>query len=146
MILVKIKSIQPRKQRKFLYDAPLHLRRKIVAAHLSKDLKQRYKIRSFPLRKGDEVEIMKGKYKKKRGKITRIDYKYYQVFIEGMTRKRTAGTDAQVPFHASNLRIINLEMGDKMRVKSFERKIKAKEGKEGKEAKETKQTKQEVKK
>jgi len=130
---MKIKSIQPRKQRKFLYNAPLHLRRKIVAAHMSKDLKQRFNIRSFPLRKGDEVEVMKGKFRKKRGKVTRIDYKYYQVFVEGMTRKRTAGTEVQVPFHASNLRIINLEMGDKMRVKSLERKIKAKEGKEVKQ-------------
>jgi large subunit ribosomal protein L24 len=130
---MKIKSVQPRKQRKFLYNAPIHLRRKIVAAHMSKDLKQRFKIRSFPLRKGDEVEVMKGKFRKKRGKVTRIDYKYYQVFVEGMTRKRTAGTEVQVPFHASNLRIINLEMGDKMRVKSLERKIKAKEGKEVKQ-------------
>jgi len=77
---MKIKTLQPRKQRKFLYTAPLHLRRKLLAGHLSKELKQRYKIRSFPLRKGDEVEIMRGKFKKKHGKITRVDYKYYQVF------------------------------------------------------------------
>ena len=133
MILMKIKSIQPRKQRKFLYNAPLHLRRKIVAGHMSKELKQRFKIRSFPLRKGDEVEVMRGNYDKKRGKISRIDYKHYKVYVEGMTRKRTAGTEVQVPFHASNLRIINLEMGDKKRVKSLERKTKAKESKEAKQ-------------
>ena len=32
------KSKQPRKQRKFLYNAPLHVRRKIMSAHLSKEL------------------------------------------------------------------------------------------------------------
>ncbi|HLC39775.1 MAG TPA: 50S ribosomal protein L24 [archaeon] len=121
---MKIKTLQPRKQRKFLYTAPLHLRRKLLAGHLSKELKQRYKIRSFPLRKGDEVEIMRGKFKKKHGKITRVDYKYYQVFIEGITRKRTAGTETQIPFQASNLRIVSLDMADKKRVKAFERKTK----------------------
>ena len=121
---MEIKSSQPRKQRKFLYNAPHHLRRKLVSAHLSKELKQRYKIRSFPVRKGDEVEVMRGKNKKKRGKITRVDYKHYQVFIEGVTRKRTAGTETQIPFHSSNLRIVNLDMSDKKRVKAFERKTK----------------------
>ncbi|MBO7732004.1 MAG: 50S ribosomal protein L24, partial [Methanobrevibacter sp.] len=32
-------SIQPRKQRKALYTAPLHIRRKIMSANLSKDLR-----------------------------------------------------------------------------------------------------------
>jgi len=126
---MKIKTAQPRKQRRFLYTAPLHLRRKLVAGHLSKELMQRYKVRSFPLRKGDEVEIMRGRHKKKRGKITRIDYKNYQVFIEGITRKRTAGTEVQIPFHASNLRIVTLDLSDKKRVKSFERKTKKEEKK-----------------
>lgn len=84
---MEIKSSQPRKQRKFLYTAPLHLRRKIVAAHLSKELRQKFKIRSFPLRKGDEVEVMRGKQKKQRGKISRIDLQKYQVFVEGVKKK-----------------------------------------------------------
>ena len=32
-------SIQPRKQRKALYTAPLHIRRKLMSANLSKDLR-----------------------------------------------------------------------------------------------------------
>jgi len=123
---MEIRSSQTRKQRKFLFTAPLHLRRKIISAHLSKELKQKFKIRSFPLRKGDEVEIMRGKNKKQKGKISRIDTKNYQVFIEGIKRKRTAGTETQIPFHPSNLRIINLDLTDKKRVKAFERRAKIK--------------------
>lgn len=121
---MKVKSKKPRKQRKFLYEAPLHLRRKMISAHLSKELKEKYKTRSLPVRKGDEVEIMRGEFKKRRGKISRIDTKKYKVYIEGVTRKRTDGTERQVPIHPSNLRIINLNLDDKRKVKILERKAK----------------------
>lgn len=118
------KSSKPRKQRKFLFTAPLHLRRKFLSSHLSKELREKYKTRSFPVRKGDEVEIMRGKFKKKTGKISRVDLKEYKVYIEGIIRKRTTGVDVQVPIHPSNLRIMNLNLEDKKRVKILERKAK----------------------
>lgn len=125
------KSKKPRKQRKFLFSAPQHIRRKFVASHFSKELRQKYKTRSFPVRKGDEIEVMRGKFKKKRGKISRIDFKKYKVYVEGVTVKRTDGTERQTPLHASNLKIINLNLEDKRRVKALERKMK-KEIKNGK--------------
>ncbi len=125
------KSKKPRKQRKFLFSAPLHIRRKLLASHLSKELRQKYKTRSFPVRKGDEVEIMRGKFKKKKGKISKVDLKKYKVYVEGITVKRTDGTERQPPLHPSNLKIINLNLEDKRRVKSIERKMK-KETRHGK--------------
>ncbi len=121
------KSSKARKQRKFLFTAPLHLRRKMMAAHLFKELREKYKTRSLSVRKGDEVEIMRGKFKKRRGKITRVDLKKYRVYIEGITRKRTDGTERLVPIHSSNLKIINLNLEDKRRVKILERKMKGRE-------------------
>ena len=116
------KSKHPRKQRKFLYNAPLHLRRKMLASHLSKELREKYKRRSLPVRKGDEVQVMSGKLKGRTGKIARINLKKYKVYIEGVTRKRTVGTEVQVPIHPSNLKIINLNLADKRRIKILERK------------------------
>lgn len=121
---MKIKSAQPRKKRKFLYTAPLHIRRKLMSAHLSKDLRTRYKTRSFPLRKNDEVEVMRGKFKGKKGKVTGVDYKNYKIYVEGVTRRRTAGTEAQVAIHPSKVRIFNLDLTDKKRLKSMERRMK----------------------
>jgi len=118
------KSKKARKQRKFLFTAPLHIRRKMMAAHLSKELREKYKRRSLPLRKGDEVEVMRGEFKGKRGKVSRIDLKKYKVYIEGITRRKTTGTEVQVPIHPSNLRIISLNLDDKKRVEALERKIK----------------------
>jgi len=128
---MKIRSSQPRKKRKFLYTAPLHVRRKLLSAHLSKDLRAKYKTRSFPIRKNDEVELMRGKFKGKKGKVTSVDYKNYRIYVESVSRKRTAGTEAQVAVHPSKVRIFNLDLSDKKRLKSMERKMK-KETKEKK--------------
>lgn len=121
---MKIRSSKPRKQRKFLYKAPLHIRRKMLSGHLSKELRQKYNRRSMPLRKGDEVEVMRGQYTKKRGKISKVNYKKYKVYIEGITRKTTVGTEKLVAFHSSNLKIVDLNLSDKKRMKVIDRKVK----------------------
>lgn len=115
-------SSKPRKQRKFLYTAPLHLRRKILSSHLSKELREKYKRRALPLRKGDEIQVMRGKFKGKTGKVARVNYKKYRIYIGGITRKRTVGTEVQVSLHPSKLKIINLNIDDKRRQKIIERK------------------------
>jgi large subunit ribosomal protein L24 len=119
---MKPKSKKPRKQRKFLYTAPLHKRRKLMAAHLSKELREKYKRRSLSVRKGDEVKIMSGEFKGKIGKVSRVDLKSYRIYVEGITRKRTVGTDVQVPIHPSKLTIINPDLTDRRRAGKLERK------------------------
>jgi large subunit ribosomal protein L24 len=121
---MRIKSSKPSKQRKFLYTAPLHARRKLLSSHLSKELRQKYTRRSMPLRKGDEVEVMVGEFKKKKGKISKIDIKKYKVYVEGMLVKKTTGIEVQAALHPSNLKIINLGLEDKRRIKVLERKTK----------------------
>jgi large subunit ribosomal protein L24 len=118
------KSSKARKQRKFLYNAPLHVRRKLLSAHLSKELQEKYKRRSFPVKVGDEVEVMRGEFKKRTGKVAKVDLKKYKVYIEGLTRKKVEGREKMVPIHPSNLRIINLNLEDKKRVEALERKLK----------------------
>lgn len=120
-------STKSRKQRKYVYHAPLHVRHKFVSAHLSKDLREKYKKRSFPVRKGDEVQVMRGKFKKKTGKISRVDLNKIRVYIDGMTRKKVEGTEIQVPIHPSNLKIINLNLEDKKRINALTRVVKKEE-------------------
>lgn len=119
-------SKKPKKQRKFLFTAPLHLRRKFMSAHLSKELIEKYKTRSFPLRKDDEVEIMRGKFVGKTGKISKVDLKEYKVYIDGIKVKRTDGTTRLKAIDPSNLKILKLNLTDKKRIKVLERKMKGK--------------------
>ena len=115
------KSKKPRKQRKFLYKAPLHLRRKMISAHLSKELREQYKRRSLPLRKGDEVKVMRGEFKGTVGKVVRINTKKYKVYVDTVKRKRSVGTEYLVPLSPSNLMIVKLNLDDKYRMKILER-------------------------
>jgi len=117
-------SKKPKKQRKYRYNAPLHVKRKFLSTNLSKELRKKYNRRSFPLRKGDEVEVMRGEFKKKKGDVNRIDLKETKVYIDGITRKKVDGSDISVPIHPSNLRITELDLKDEKRLKALKRTVK----------------------
>ncbi len=115
------KSKKPKKQRNFQRDAPLHIRRKMMASHLSDELRSKYGRRSFPVRQGDEVVVMRGGFKGKDGKITKLDLDSYRVYIEGLTVRKSDGTERQAAIHTSNLKITKLNLEDKKRVSALER-------------------------
>jgi len=115
-------SVQPRKQRKYRYNAPLHIRQKFVSTHLSKDLRKKYNKRSANLRKGDNVKVLRGQFKSKNGKVEEVDLKKTSVYVSGIEVTKKDGTKARYPIHPSNLMITELNMDDKMRQKIFERK------------------------
>ena len=108
-------SIQPRKQRKAWYNAPLHLRRKQMASHLSEDLLLKYNVRRTPVVTGDEVKILRGDHHGETGKVVSVDTKRRKVVVEGITHKKADGTDVAMPVDASNLLITRLNLEDKRR-------------------------------
>ena len=107
---MRVKSKQPRKQRKALFTAPLHKRQKLVSAHLSPELRAEYGVRSLPVRKGDTVRIMRGMMKDVEGKVTEVDLKRLRVFVDGATREKADGSTVNLPIHPSNLMIIKLDL------------------------------------
>ena len=115
-------SKQPRKQRKALYNAPLHIRRKMMTAPLSKELREKYGIRRLPVRKGDEVRILRGSYAGMTGKVNKVDLKKMRIFIDGVTRERSDGTPVFIPIHPSKVEIIKLDLSDPKRKEIIERK------------------------
>jgi len=115
-------SKQPRKQRKHLAKAPLHIKHKFLSANLSRELRKKYGKRNFPLRKGDTITIKRGKFKKKQGKVLRVNTKAQKIYIENIQVKKNDGSKADVPIKASNLQIIEINMEDRKRLKSLEKK------------------------
>ena len=110
-------SKQVRKQRKYRHNAPLHLRHSFLSAHLPKELRKRYGKRSIPIRKGDEVLIMRGNFAKKQGKIIVVDLKKGRVTVEDINRTKKDGTKVNVYLNPSNLQIISLNLEDSKRLK-----------------------------
>ncbi|MEM3030707.1 MAG: 50S ribosomal protein L24 [Candidatus Micrarchaeia archaeon] len=110
-------SIQPRKQRKARFAAPLHARHRLVAAHLSKEARQKLgtKRRSLPLRKGDRVKVLRGEHKGKTGKVARVSLSSLKAFVEGVVVKEAKGTEKLCPIDPSNLLILEADVADKQR-------------------------------
>ena len=115
-------STQRRKQRKYRYNAPLHIKHKFMAAHLSKELMKKYNTRSIPLREGDTVKVVRGNFKNHVGKIERIFLKKTKVYIEGAQLVKKGGVKSFYPIVPSNVIITNLNLEDKRRQKVIQRK------------------------
>ena len=117
------KSKKPRKQRKYRYNAPLHIKQKFVHAHLSKELRKKYGRRNIGLRKGDKVKVMRGQFKKHSGKVDIVDLKKSKVYVTGIEIGKKDGTKTTYPIDPSNLMITELNIDDKMREKILKRKM-----------------------
>lgn len=126
-------SKQPRKQRKYLANAPLHIKRKMLSSNLSKDLREKYGKKSLPLRKGDLVKIMRGKFKGKQGKVSNVKIKFQKVNVENIQVKKLDGSKVNVGLRPSNLQIVELNLEDSKRNKSLSKKTKEKNPEKPKE-------------
>merc|ERR1711933_534581 len=64
-------SSSRRKSRKSHFTAPSHIRRKLMSAPLSAELRAKYNVRSVPIRKDDEVQVVRGTFKNREGLLDR---------------------------------------------------------------------------
>ncbi|MEM1541478.1 MAG: 50S ribosomal protein L24 [Ignisphaera sp.] len=114
-------SKQPRKQRKALYSSSLHLRWHLLNAPLSPELRKELGIKRLIVRKGDTVRIMRGDWKGHEGKVVKVDLKRAKVHVEGVTIKKSDGTDVFYPISSSKVMIVKLGEVDDVRRRIVER-------------------------
>jgi large subunit ribosomal protein L26e len=88
-------------------------------------------VRAVPIRKDDEVKVVRGKFKGREGKVTTVYRKKFIVYVERVTRDKTNGAQVQVGIHPSNLVITKLKV-DKDRNALLKRKASARSGEKGK--------------
>ncbi len=116
-----MKSIQPRKQRKNLYNAPLHKRRKWLASHLAEDLMLKYNKRSVPVVRGDTVKVVRGNFKNHVDKVREVDLVKQVIEVEGVVTTKVDGSKVPRPIHPSNVIITKLNLTDPRRREKLER-------------------------
>merc|ERR1712121_59551 len=93
-----------------------------MSAPLSKDLRQKYGVRSMPIRKDDEVQVLRGHYKGQQvGKVVQCYRKKFVVYIERIQREKANGATVYVGIHPSKVSIVKLKM-DKDRKLIIDRK------------------------
>nr|AKQ01206.1 50S ribosomal protein L24, large subunit ribosomal protein L24 [uncultured euryarchaeote Rifle_16ft_4_minimus_1523] len=109
-------SSQPRKQRKSRYQAPLHIRHKLMGAMLSPELRKEHGIKSIPLRAGDTVKVLRGDHKGKEGKVAEVNLKKMSITVDGVSVTKSDGTEVPRPVQPSNVMITKLELKDEKRL------------------------------
>ena len=112
-------SSKARVQRKNQANASAHVKRKMLSAHLSDELRA----------KGDTVIVVRGNedIRNIEGKVLEVYTKTGRVSIEGITINQADGTATERPIHASNLVITKLNTEDAWRVDSLSKNKEAKE-------------------
>ena len=98
----------------------------MMSCHLSKDLNDKYKVRAIPVRKGDQVKIVRGHFKTREGKVQTVYRRRRCIYIEKIVREKLNGQQSQIPIIPSNCVITALKL-DKDRKAILDKK-KKKEG------------------
>ena len=93
----------------------------MLAATLSPELRDKYNTRALPVRKNDTTKVLRGDFLGVEGKVTRVDYKNYKIFMEGVTKEKTDGTPVPVGIHPSKVMITKLDLSDKLRKVAIEK-------------------------
>ncbi|KAF2638049.1 ribosomal protein L24 [Massarina eburnea CBS 473.64] len=109
-----------RKSRKAHFSAPSSVRRVNMSAPLSKELREKHNVRSIPVRKDDEIMIVRGTHKGREGKIASVYRLKYVLHIAGVVREKSNGQSVPIPIAASKVVVTKLKL-DKDRENILER-------------------------
>merc|ERR1712008_568961 len=84
-------------------------------------LRTKYNVRSLPIRRDDEVMIVRGHYHDREGKVTQVYRKKWRIHVERVTRDKANGQTVPIGIHPSKVMITKLKI-DKDRKALLERK------------------------
>ena len=105
----------------------------MMSAPLSKELRTKYGVRSMPVVKEDEVQVVRGHYRGQQvGKIVQCFRKKFRIYIERIQREKANGASVYVGIHPSKVCIVKLKM-DKDRKKILDRRAKGRAEATGKD-------------
>lgn len=67
-------------------------------------------VRSIPIRKDDEVSIVRGSFKGREGKVTSVYRLKYVIHVDRVTREKATGQSVPVGIHPSKVVITKLKL------------------------------------
>jgi large subunit ribosomal protein L24 len=108
-------SRKPGEQRKALYRAPQHVRRRRMTLPLSRELRSRYRRRRIPVRKGDTVRVLAGSFAGREERVARVDLRHYFVVLDNVTLRKADKKLKQLPLSTGHLMITKLNLSDPWR-------------------------------
>ncbi|GMM43493.1 ribosomal 60S subunit protein L26B [Pichia kluyveri] len=98
------------KSRKAYFNAPSSVRRVLMSAPLSKELREEYGVKSMPIRKDDQVLIVRGSKKGQEGSISSVYRLKFAVQLEKLTKEKSNGASVPLNIHPSKVVITKLHL------------------------------------
>lgn len=92
-----------------------------VIAHLNEELREEHGSRSFPVRKGDVVKVLRGSFSGNVGKVLEVRGRDGTLRVEDAERTKGDGSKVPAHIHASNVEIVELDLSDKWRKEILKR-------------------------
>jgi len=83
--------------------------------------KKKYNVRAVPIRKDDEVLVVRGTYKNRDGKVTQVYRRKYVIHVERISKEKNNGATVNIGLHPSKVVITKLHL-DPDRKQLLERK------------------------
>ena len=117
---MKIKSTQPRKQRKALYNYRNDQRSKLLTTRVADFLREAYGIKKLPLRVGDDVRVLVGEFKDFEGEVITV-MKNQRVQVKECVFDKNDGTQFHPSIHVSKLVIT--KFGDERKMDPWRARI-----------------------
>ncbi|MGP6219838.1 50S ribosomal protein L24 [Caldiplasma sukawensis] len=90
-----------------------------VKVSLSRDLRNKFRIRRFPIAKGDIVIVEKGNRKGEGGKVVEVDHRHGMVAIEGINIAKADGKEKSYFIKAEKVTITKLDLDSEERSQKF---------------------------
>lgn len=103
-------SSSRRKCRKAHFGATSHLRYKLLSANLSKDLRGKYSAKSLPVRRDDEVLVVRGDYKDSKGRVSAVYRKRWCIYVDKVSETKQNGATVKIPLNPSNVVLTKLKL------------------------------------
>jgi ribosomal protein uL24 len=81
-----------------------------MSAGLSTELRHKYNMRSIPIRKDDEVQVVRGTFKGREGKVVQVYRRCWIIHVERITREKVNGSTVNVGIHPSKVIVTKLKL------------------------------------
>lgn len=82
----------------------------MMSAPLSKELREQYGVRSMPIRKEDQVLIVRGSKKGQEGNVSSVYRLKFAIQLEKLTKEKSNGASVPLNIHPSKVVITKLHL------------------------------------
>jgi large subunit ribosomal protein L26e len=82
----------------------------MMSAPLSKELREQYGVRSMPIRKEDQVLVVRGSKKGQEGAVSSVYRLKFAIQLEKLTKEKSNGASVPLNIHPSKVVITKLHL------------------------------------